>query len=179
MTQHVPPMTHDQLAWIEESQRRGVKKALKKQARVAAVGFVLLFGGLFVAGKAWTDTLHDGLVGSCDRVNVLRAQSNGSDLVSFRILSLSGQREASLAEGSKDSESKTHSDSAKALFGQAKLLTVTQLTDCERAVDHPKSYDTPIAGPIGDPATGELNQGVKRALDASAALLKQEARDDG
>jgi hypothetical protein len=167
-------MTQDEsvelIEWIEEGQRRAANRVLRK----AAVGFAILLFGLLFAGNAWKNQLHDGLKGSCSRVNVLRAQSNGSDLVSFRILSISAQREAILAKKDK-ANAATHSKSAKGLASEAQRLTVTRLTDCEEAVNDPDHYSTPVAGPIGDPKTGELSEGVKQTLIDSEKLLRKES----
>lgn len=167
-------MTQEQLEWIEETTHRAARKALKKQALGAAVGFLVLFGGGAVAGRAYLHTLHQGLVGSCARVNVLRAQSNLSDTVSFQILSISGRREAALVKLDPHAAGQHHK-SALALFTEAKKLTITKPTNCEQAVGDPDHYSTPIAGPIGDPTTGKMNPGVMRAIRDSQNLLDREA----
>jgi hypothetical protein len=170
-------MSHDEkvelLGWIEDSTRRAANESLRRFRNQALIAFVVLLGGLAFAGKAWIGELQDGLRGSCDRVNVLRAQSNLSDSVSFNILSSSGIREKALAKSSPTKgERKTHNDSAEALFREADKLTVTVLTNCERAVDEADKYKTPVAGPIGEPRTGEFTEGVQHVLDDSIDYLR-------
>lgn len=168
-------MTQEQLEWIEEATHRAVRKALKRQAIGAAIGFLVLFGGAFGATRATLNTVHEGLVGSCNRVNVLRAQSNLSDTVSFNILSLSGRREHALVKLD-STAAKEHRQSAEGLFDQARSLTVTGITNCEEAVDHPAAYRPPIATPLGVPETGKLSPGVAKILADSKKLL---VREDG
>ncbi len=171
----VEPLTEDQLAWIsdqtEHAAHSAVNRSLRKWAFGAGIAYVLILVALFLALKDGQNNLKDGLTGSCDRVNVLRAQSNGSDLVSFKILSLSGQREAALAKTDTEN-AKTHLDSAKGLWEQARNLNVTKLTDCDQAVKHPDKYVAPVAGPIGAPETGETWPGVQKLLDQSQDYLR-------
>lgn len=173
---HVEPLTEEQLAFMTEQTRhaasKGVASGLKRWSIGAAVVYVVIVGAVWLALKDGQDSLRAGLQGSCERVNVLRAQSNGSDLVSFKILSISGQRESALAKTTTGVESKTHRISAFGLWDQATHLRVTKLTDCRHAVDDPAHYKTPVAGPIGDPHTGELSPGVKKVVDASNVYLK-------
>lgn len=167
----VTPLTEDQLDYLSEQTDRAARHAVRRFALKAAIAYLVVLGGVFVALQAQSQTLEDASMGSCHRVNVLRAQSNASDLVSFNILSLSGQREKMLAEQAGAGERQTHLASADALFEQAKKLTVTELTDCAQAVAHPTEYVNPIAGPIGDPSTGELSPDVEKIANASEAFL--------
>jgi hypothetical protein len=169
-------MTHDGedlVRWIEESTKRASERALKKYMVGSSLAFVLLLGGLAFAGNAWIEELQSGLHGACDRVNVLRAQSNLSDSVSFTILSSAAQRETRLVKGDPKNAS-THQRSADVLAGEAKRLTVTRMTDCDRAVSDPDSYSTPSAGPIGDPLTGERNEEVEEILLESEAMIRND-----
>lgn len=153
------------LAWIGESCRRAANHALRRYAIGATLAFLLLLGGISLAGKAWLSELESGLKGSCDRVNVLRAQSNLSDTVSFMVLS----------DATKEARRVGREEKADSFALQAGSLTVTELTDCDVAVGNPEDYVTPIAGPIGDPGTGKLSPGVKEIIDASARLIEREA----
>lgn len=166
-------ITEEQLGWVEEATHRAVRKALKRYSLGASIAFLVLFAGLAIAGKTYVDRLHNGLVGSCNRVNVLRAQSNLSDTVSFNILSISGQREKALVKLDKEAAAQ-HRKSSNALFKEARKLTITKVTNCEEAVDSPDHYVTPIAGPIGNPATGKLDPGVARVIRDSEDLLRRE-----
>lgn len=172
----VPPLTEDQLAFMTEQTRlaasAGIARALKRWAVGATIAYLVLLGGVFIALFGQQQRLQEGLDGSCDRVNVLRAQSNSSDLVSFRILSYSGQREARLARLTTGEEAEAHRSSAQALFLQAQKLTVTALTDCKEAVQHPQTFKTPIAGSIGDPTTGKLNGGIQEIVDDSQSYVR-------
>lgn len=174
---HPEPLTEEQLAFMTEQTRRaankGVARGLRRWAFGATITYVVVLAAVAWGLKDGQDSLREGLQGSCERVNVLRSQSNGSDLVSFKILSLSGQRESALAKTGPKSEAKTHRDSATGLWAQATHLRVTKITDCVHAVDDPAHYKTPVAGPIGDPKTGELYSGVKQVLKDSHAYLKR------
>lgn len=171
------PLTEEQLAFMTEQTRRaaskGVARGLKRWSIGATIVYLVIFAAVFLGLKDGQDSLREGLQGSCERVNILRAQSNGSDLVSFKILSLSGQREDTLAKATTGAVAQTHRDSRDGLWAQAKNLRVTKITDCSRAVDDPANYKTPVAGPIGNPKTGELSPGVKRVIDTSIAYLKK------
>lgn len=175
----VTPLTDDQLALIAAETERGASKALRGYVRRATAGFLILLIGLVFAGRGYVGALHDGLVGSCDRVNVLRAQSNSSDLVSFHILSISAQREAALAKADNAGTQSAHKRSATLLFDQAGKLTVTGLTDCEKAVGDPSHYAAPVANPIGDPTKNKLNDGVRQIeVDSQRLLHLEQARSN-
>lgn len=168
-------MSEEQLEWISDSTERAAKRALRRYVRRSAAGFVVVIVGLAFAGNAYLHELEHGLTRTCERVNLLRAQSNTSDAVSFQILSISAQREAKLAK-TEPINRKTHKQSADVLAQQALNLTVTGFTDCEQAVGAPDSYAQPIANPIGEPTTGKLNTGVSTILRRSHALLEAERR---
>lgn len=107
---------------------------------------------------------------TCERVNLLRAQSNLSDNVIFEILSISAQQQAKLAKA----EPKTreiHQKAADLLASEAKKVTVTALTDCDRAIGDPLRYRLSLPRPIGDPMTGELYPEVQAAVDASRRII--------
>lgn len=171
--QRKDPLTEEQLALISAETEHAVHSGLKRWSRRAAGAYVLLLVALVFIGRGYIERLHDGLAGSCHRVNVLRAQSNASDYVSFKILSLSGQREAALAKTSKSpAVAHVHNKSAQGLWDQARNLTVTQMTDCEQAIEHPDSYKTPVAGPIGSPESGTTYPSVQKVLDQSRQYLR-------
>lgn len=148
-------------------------RRLRKYVRSATAGFLIVLAGagyglhtvdqdartrdkaqvarqqaLIVRQQARLDA---AVGGSCKRVNVLRAQSNLSDGVSFVVLTMGGDGRFSK---------------------EAQQLRVTPLTDCRRAVRTPAFYRTPTAGPLGDPKTGKLRPKVARILRDSAAYLK-------
>lgn len=173
------PMTQEQLELVGRETGHAAGKVLKKYVAGALVAYIVLLGGLFGVVKASQDVLHEGLKGSCYRVNVLRAQSNASDVVSFKILSSSAIREAKLAKMGPASERKTHATSAHSLATEARTLTVTGITNCEQAVNDPEHYVTPVAGPIGEPTTGKLNVGVAKTIKDSHQFLKIERARGG
>lgn len=168
-----PPLTEEQVAFFTSQTNRAVKKALRGYVRSALVGFaILLFGvGYAIQGKSTTSELRAGLLSSCARVNILRAQSNTSDNVSFKILALSAQRERSLATLSHGPEHATHVKSARLLSDQAAHLTITGLTDCKQAVDNAENYAFPVANPVGNPISGKTTVTAQRIIDKSQSLL--------
>jgi hypothetical protein len=117
-------------------------------------------------------------MGSCNRVNVLRAQSNLSDTVSWKILSDAGQRELSLAVTDVPETRKAHVKSAATLLEQASTLTATGMTDCAQAVEDPLGYKQPLARPIGDPRTGKVSPRAQAVLDSSHDVIQGSATID-
>lgn len=140
--------------------------------RGAVLAFVLLTTaiGYALTTKPDVGALRAGDIGACNGVNTLRAQSNISNFVSFRILSLSAQREDALGK-KHEPGAKLHADSATLLFTEAKKPAITALTDCAKAVDNPRKYKFPTAGPIGDPMTGEPTKKSAQILADSQRLL--------
>jgi hypothetical protein len=132
--------------------------------------------GINTIYNASVENLREGLRGSCQRVNILRAQSNVTDVVSFRILSISGKREFELAKRASGNVQSLREESANLLFGQAAVLTITDLTDCERAIRDPDNYYHPTANPIGNPNTGNLTPVSERILRDSQNLLVHQTR---
>lgn len=168
-------LTEQQLEWISEQTRRAAGRAVRKWARGAVVGFLILCvgSGVAISRTAGIDDLNARSHQVCERLNIVRAQSNVSDSVSFNILSQSARREDVLAD--LDTNRGIHRESATTLAREAGRLTVTDLTDCD-AAQHP-DYDYPVAGPVGDPTTGELNVGVATIVAESEALLRRVKRD--
>lgn len=145
----------------------------RRYVRGSMAAFVVMLAsvGYVLSTKPDTGALRAGLVSSCERVNILRAQSNISDSVSFEILSLSGKREAALGKPGKP-DAKLHKDSATLLFGQADKLTITGLTNCKLAVDSARTYKFPVASPIGVPETGDKMPMVDEIIEDSRRLLR-------
>lgn len=172
-----PSLTEEQLKLISYETTRAARKVLHRYTRSALIGFFILLAGVGFAlsQTAGLNDLEKRDVRLCERLNIVRAQSNVSDSVSFAILSNSGRREFALAKGDPDN-AKLHADSAEELFAQAQKLTVIDLTDCQKALD-PK-YDYPLAGPIGNPRTGEYAPGVQAVLDKSVELQRQAHKDN-
>lgn len=131
----------------------------------------MILVGLVIWTHGQNSKLHDGLTGSCRRVNVLRAQSNVSDLAVWRALSGAAQREYTLAHGP---QSKTHKKSAEITVKYAADVAITALTDCNKAVNDPEHYRFPIAGPIGDAKTGKEFPEVAQIERQSKALIKRQ-----
>lgn len=176
------PFTTAQVEWLTErddhlwKQHRGwFSRKFKDQRNRALAGFLILLVGVgYALGQTVSEgQLYDAQINACERVNVLRAQSNLSDLVSFNILSVSTQREYALANQIKSNKKAytTHKSSADLLADQARELRVTKLTDCSKAVNHPKGYHFPLAGPIGEPTTGKLNPDVVHIIAGSQATV--------
>lgn len=181
---HAPeqPLTEAQIKLISHHTERAARKALKGYVKGALVGFALLAGGMGVAihQTAGIDTLDARSSNACERLNIVQAQSNVSNTVSFVILSNSGQREAALAAQSsikKAGTAKIHSTSAAGLFAQADRLAVTDLTDCGLAAG--KFYAYPLAGPIGQPRTGDLTKGVKQIVWKSERIIRLGKKKQG
>lgn len=168
-----PPLTEEQIEFFTSQTNRAVKKALRGYVRSALVGFaILLFGVSYaIQGKSNTHELRAGLLSSCARVNILRAQSNTSDSVAFKILALSAIRERELAGLTHGAEHGTHHRSAVLLTAQASYLTITGLTDCEQAVDHAEDYAFPVANPVGNAVTAQISPLAQTILTDSQKLL--------
>lgn len=122
---------------------------------------------------ATTDRLRSGLVSSCERVNVLRAQSNLSDVTSFNVLSATIKQELVVLDKGKTTPATRIARRAaiEKFVKEANRLTVTGLTDCDRAVNNPESYDIPVADPIGDPLTGKIKDDTQQIIDQSEKFL--------
>jgi hypothetical protein len=135
---------------------------------------VLAVGVAVVLSRADDNTkrIETGLLTTCKRVNYLRAQSNTSDYVQFRTLTSAVKRELALAKLGKDVD--VHRLSAREFIKQAADLTVTPLTNCRRAVEHPRTYSLPVAGPIGNPRTGIIQLEVDRIIEQSRKLREDE-----
>lgn len=147
----------------------------RRWRRGALAGFLALTLGIGAALTTKPDTgaLRAGLISSCQRVNILRAQSNMSDLVSFRILSLSAQREMKLSKGDPKNK-RIHRNNATSLRIEAQRLTITALTECEPAVDDAKAYKFPIASSIGNVETGTVDPIVQLIVKDSERLLRRQ-----
>jgi uncharacterized protein HemX len=155
-------LTQEQLEQIGVETQHATRKALSAWLRGAAVAFALAIGGTGYAVHEVDRASHKADVqaqqrldqavwGSCRRLNILRAQSNLSDAVSFRVLTqAAGGRFRHFASN----------------------LRVTPVTNCEQAVKNPSTYRAPVATPIGDTTTGKLRPEVVRILRDSVAYLK-------
>jgi hypothetical protein len=177
------PLTEAQLHLLTETASNAARKSatgvLRRYVRAALIGYAVLFAGMGYAihDNINASDLRAGLISSCERVNILRAQSNTSDAVSFRILSISAQREHTLSQSDVAATRRTHSRSFKLLAEQAGQLTLTGLTDCSEAVDHAKNYNFPTAHPVGDPLSGKLSQTTKEIITASRQVLQRVSPD--
>lgn len=123
------------------------------------IGYVILVIGLALALYTYTNTrtseLRTASFRSCERLNVVRAQSNLSDIAVWTILSGAYQREVSLSKS--DTESReVHKRSASILLMNANRMTIIQLTSCRDAVDHPERVETVLPQAIGNIETGRL-----------------------
>lgn len=185
----------EELAHLEQAARiyarHEADSRLKRYMRSSLAGFVVLAAGLALAihgnaevaheakqasaAAATTKSLKSAAFSECKRVNILRAQSNVSNDVSFVILSASAQRELTLAK--KPPSSAVHRRSGLVLASQAARLKVTRLTDCARAVNQATDYKFPLAGPIGDALTGKQHKGVKDILVESERVVNKNSKD--
>ncbi len=147
----------------------------KRYVRNSLIAFVLLVGaiGYALTTKPDVSTLEAGLVNACDRENILHAQTNTSDIVSFRLLSISGQTVLALAK-SDPKNAKQHRLGARLLFDSARQLKITALTDCAEAVKRPEAYKYPVARPIGGAETGHVYTSVQKIVRQSEVLLRQD-----
>lgn len=148
------PLTDEQLRLIGEETARASRRVLRQYVRRATAAFLAVIVGLSFAGYAYLETLKDGLENSCARVQIVRAQSNVSDSVSWTVLTAQA----------------TAADSER-FRGEADKLTITALTDCKAAVDNPGDYKFPVASPIGDTETGQMYGDSAQIISASEALL--------
>lgn len=148
----------------------------------ALIGYLLLASGVGVAlhdtaaQKADVALVRSGLVQTCERVQVLRAQSNVSDSIVYTILSTSAKRELALAKADPQNRS-THLTSGRTLATQAARTTVTPLTDCKQAVGNPRHYVYPVAESLGDPDTGAITPEARKVVALSEKYIvdQQEA----
>jgi hypothetical protein len=173
-----PCVTDEQLAWFEQAQNRAVRAAVRRATRRALAAFIgiVLAGGLgsYVTTNAAFDHSRQVQLTSCQRLNVVRAQSNLDGSVIFNILSSSTQRERALSGAARDHKIRVvHKRAADQLSGQAARATVVGLTNCERAVGDPKRYRPGRATPIGDPETGAVTPEVKQILETSERVVKE------
>jgi hypothetical protein len=181
--EHNPPLSEEQVHYFarlqEESTTRAVKRAGRRQLRSSLVGFLILLLGVLgysiAAQNALENSTHKaqsnliaGLTQSCKRVNILRAQSNNSDYVVWDILTASAKRERYLQRTDLPIAARpVHAQSARVFETAAARLTVTPLTNCDKAVRVPNSYAFPTAGPLGNVKTGELKPEVVQVLRQS------------
>lgn len=168
--------------WLDRSTRRAANHVLHKYTRGAVIGFLILIcttAILFALANnqrtdlrrattkverdaATIDNLRQALNLACERVNVVRAQSNLSNSVSFDILSGAIRRPG------------VDPQIVKSYPAEVTKLKVTKLTDCVRAVDtFPRShyrYPRPVL--IGNPVTGKIAPGVPAILRQSIRRLE-------
>lgn len=142
------------------------------------VGYIVLTIGILLAVFTYTDhvndKLRDGLASSCERVNILRAQSNISDAVSWKTTISILQREQRLAHTDNPATRIAHEKSATSLSNQASLLTVTAITNCDKAVNSPANYNFPNATKISAKNPTDMNPNVPKILSDSKKLLRSE-----
>lgn len=175
--------------------RHEARQAVRRYRNRSLAGFLVLLLGIGFAvhsngvtahradeaskEAASVGALRDASVSECQRVNILRAQSNISNDVSFEILSSAAQREAALTKATHGSEQAIHRASALSFVTNAGRLKVTQLTNCVLATHDAASYQFPFAGPIGNPRTGHHAPGIEKILRASDALVSQHTQGSG
>jgi hypothetical protein len=115
---------------------------------------VAALAGMVVYIRDANNVDRDRAIVQCERVNVLRAQSNVTDVAVWRNFAAATKRELTLAE--KGEDVKVHRQSADDFVKNANDITVTPLTDCRRAIDQPGEFGAPAAAfPVGDARTGE------------------------
>lgn len=135
---------------------------------------MILVGGLLAVTVYTTNQDAErrvGLIATCERVNVLRAQSNVTDIALWRVLASSYEREIALADAKGDTS--IHKRAAADLKRYAGQIVVTAMTDCARAIDHPESYRPPVSGPVGNVMTGQLNTISQATEGASRRRLNE------
>lgn len=166
-TSNEPDITLEQ---VEKIACESAADVLRRYSAAALVGFLVLVAGLAyaISQTADIDDLDARTVSTCERINILRAQSNVSDAVSFTVISQDASRVLAVAASRGPEYERILRDSAASLRTQAKRLTVTPLTDCNDARSPRFRY--PLSGPIGDPQTGELFPGVKEIVRQSESI---------
>lgn len=179
-----PVMTQEQIDYFAALNEESSRRASRRTWRNSIAGYLMILAGAVAFSlltiNALSDSTHStdaklraASVSSCERVNILRAQSNISDAVVFDILSASGRRELALAKTDTEASRKVHEQSAEIVFRAADKLTVTPLTDCKQAVDDAAIYKFPLAGPIGNARTGKLGPKAQQVVDSSNVLAGQ------
>src|SRR3954467_3667283 len=93
-----PELSDEQIHFIADTTERATKKAVRSYTRRALIGFLILLLGGIGFGIAQIQAINGRTERSCERLNIVRAQSNVSDSVSFYILSGSAIREEALAK---------------------------------------------------------------------------------
>ncbi len=137
---------------------------------VVAFVVILLSAGYVLSTKADINSLGYVAIANCDRVNILRAQSNLNDLVSFNILSAAAQGE--VAEIKRDPRNAAiHRATADRYTEEANTLTFAALTDCPRAIKSPNTAEGQITAQIGNAKTGEIRPDIRVIIRASQKLV--------
>lgn len=136
------------------------RKEFRRYVRGALAAFCIMLSGVgyVLSTKPDTEAQRTAFIEACNNENILHAQSNITALVSFKILSLSGQR---------------NKEARAILWPEARKLRITGLSDCVEATDNSKRYNYPVANPIGDPTTGEPSAQVQAIVVQSRRLLKE------
>lgn len=115
-----------------------------------------LLAGMWVYNADRNAKLEQAQLTICARLNIVRAQSNITDLATWRVLSLTVQR----------------NPKAKRLVQYADDMTVIRLTDCQAAVKRPGKIPAALPQTIGDARTGKLLPTTQRIESASRSITR-------
>lgn len=80
---------------------------------------------------------------SCERVQVLRDQTNGLSFIAYDAWNNAAKREKSLIEATKGAERRNHQVSYRGLRALARSMVITGPTNCSKAIGKPDKYKAP------------------------------------
>lgn len=86
---------------------------------------------------------------TCERVQILRDQTNGLSFIAYDAWAGAAMREKRLAEATKGREHAQHQKSYVGLQTLADKMVITGPTDCSRATSEPDRYEAPAPEFIG------------------------------
>jgi hypothetical protein len=138
---------------IDRIAEQAAKRAGRRAGRRAAVGYFALLFVLLVGAVAYSHEqerkLHAGLAASCERVNALRVgESNRNAQVLYAAFYSARMRERKLAGAGGGRAGAAHREAVRYLDTSIAALRWTPRTNCQQAVEHPRTYQRPAARPF-------------------------------
>lgn len=129
---------------------------------------VAAVGTSYIANHNAIERERQAQIVQCERVQVLRDQTNGLALADYEIYIAAHEREAKLIK-SDPQAAETHRKSSLKFYEIAHTLSVTAPTNCREAVDRPERYRAPAPvfiyrnGPEVEAIRGRSEDIVRRA----------------
>jgi hypothetical protein len=116
----------------------------RRHLQLAAFALIVVaaIGASFFANRAAIERERVAQIVQCERVQVLRDQTNFLSLADYRVYMAAYDRETKLIKEDPDSAA-THRKAALIFYEVAHTLAVTGPTDCKAAVDRPRRYRAP------------------------------------